>query len=86
MDGVLISANASQETFSSNGLDVENQAFLNAYHVQPVGSSWDDIASVHQVMGLTPRSYRIWFEIAIPIHDDDFAMLTRRKHHLPSAA
>ena len=23
---------------------------------QPVGSSWDDIASVHGVMGLTPRS------------------------------
>ena len=29
---------------------------LNAYRVQPVGSSWDDIASVHGVMGLTPRS------------------------------
>ena len=39
-----------------NGLDVENQAFLNAYRVQPVGSSWDDIASVHGVMGLTPLS------------------------------
>ena len=53
---LLISANAFQDTFSSNGLDVENQAFLNAYRVQPVGSSWDDIASVHGVMGLTPRS------------------------------
>ena len=35
----LISANASQDIFSLNELNVENQAFLEAYRVRPVGSS-----------------------------------------------
>ncbi len=63
---MLISGNISLDTFSFNNFDIRSQMFLNAHRVQPVGLSWDNIAAIHGIMGLTPSSAGSGLDIPSP--------------------
>jgi len=44
------------DTFDFDGIKAEKQPFLEATTVQPIGLSWDDMSTIHGIVGLTPSS------------------------------
>lgn len=56
-DGYMfVSGNMTIDAFDFHGLQVNNQPFLDATIVKPIGLSWDDISIIHGIVGLTPSS------------------------------
>lgn len=53
---LFASGNVTKDTFEFDGIQVEDQPFLAATTVQPIGLSWDDLSIIHGTMGLTPSS------------------------------
>ena len=48
--------NLTLDTFDFDGLKAKSQPFMEAEIVQPTGASWDDISTIHGIVGLTPSS------------------------------
>lgn len=53
---IFASGNITADTFNFDDLQINNQLFLDATEVRPIGSSWDDLSTIHGVLGLTPSS------------------------------
>lgn len=53
---MFASGNMTSDTFHFDGLLVKNQPFLEATKVEPIGISWDDMSTIHGIIGLTPSS------------------------------
>ena len=53
---IFASGNMTADTFYLDEFQIKNQLFLEATTVHPLGISWDDISTVHGILGLTPSS------------------------------
>ena len=64
---VLVSGNVSQDTFRLANVEIKNQIFVDANHVEPVGMSWDNMNIVHGILGLTPSGADSSLNIPSPL-------------------
>ena len=53
---IFASGNMTADTFYLDEFHIKNQLFLEATTVHPHGIAWDDISTIHGILGLTPSS------------------------------
>lgn len=53
---LFASGHVVSDNFNFNGFRAKNQPFLEATTVEPIGLSWDDMSTIHGIVGLTPSS------------------------------
>lgn len=53
---MFASGDLASDTFDFDGFRAKNQPFLEATTVHPMLLSWDDMSTIHGIVGLTPSS------------------------------